>query len=295
MKKILISLNSNSLGDTIGVMPCIEKFISHTSDLVYLKSNLRFNSLFTKSYPMVKFYEEGISFDKTINIDYDFTLPLQTGFAKQFGFMDWEYVKPKVDFIEKQRPIKNKYVAISIHSTSQLKYWNHPLGIESQPLSFYWNELCGLLRKSGLTPVIIEKDEMFGKPPYRNGMPNKANKKLGLSIEETMNYIHHSEFFIGLSSGLSWLAHGMNKKVAMISNFSEDWHEFDLSCENYKRITNKNVCHGCWNKVGIDHTFKHDDWYWCPKHQNTERQFECHTSITPQMVFEEIKDWIIVQ
>ena len=69
MKKILISLNSNSLGDTIGVMPCIEKFISHTSDLVYLKSNPRFNSLFTKSYPMVNFYEEGISFDKTINIE----------------------------------------------------------------------------------------------------------------------------------------------------------------------------------------------------------------------------------
>lgn len=293
MKKILINLYSNSMGDTIGIMPCLEKFISNTTDTVYLKSNPRFNFLFTKSYPMVKFFEEGILFDKEINIEYDFTLPLQTGFAKQLGFMDWKYVQPKVDITEKPRPIKGKYVAISIHSTSQLKYWNHPLGIKSQPLSPYWEELCGLLRKNGLTPVIVEKDEMFGKPPYRNGMPNKANKKLGLSIEETMNYIQHSEFFIGLSSGLSWLAHAMDKKVAMISNFSEDWHEFDLSCENYKRITNKNVCHGCWNLVGVEFPFQHDDWYWCPKHKDTERQFECHTSITPQMVFEEIKNWII--
>jgi autotransporter strand-loop-strand O-heptosyltransferase len=293
MKKILINLDSESLGDTIGVMPCIEKFISNTTDNVYLKSNSRFNSFFTKSYPTVKFFEEGINYDKTIDLEYNFNLPLQTGFAHQLGFMDWEYIQPKIDIIEKPRPIKGKYVTISIHSTSQLKYWNHPLGIKSQPLSPYWDELCGLLRKHNLTPIIVERDEMFGKPPYRNGMPNKANKKFGLSIEETMNYIQHSEFFIGLSSGLSWLAHAMDKKVAMISNFSEDWHEFDLSCENYKRITNKSVCHGCWNMVNKEHSFDISDWYWCPKHKDTERQFECHTSITPQMVFEEIKNWII--
>ena len=293
MKTILINLKSNSLGDTIGIMPCLEKFILNSSDDVYLKSNPKFNSLFTKSYPMVKFFEEGLNYDKTIDLVYNFNLPLQTGFAIQLGFMDWKYIQPKVDIIEQPRPIKNKYVTISIHSTSQLKYWNHPSGLKSQPMSLYWDELCGLLRKHNLTPVIVEKDELFGIPPHRNGMPNKANKKFGLSMEETMNYIQHSEFFIGLSSGLSWLAHAMDKKVAMISNFSEDWHEFDLSCKNYKRITNKSVCHGCWNTVNKEHSFDISDWYWCPKHKDTERQFECHTSITPQMVFEEIKNWII--
>ena len=292
MNTILIILNSTSLGDTIGVMPCIEKYISNTSDNVLVKTNPRYNSLFTKSYPMVKFFEEGMEFDKQITIDYNFNLPLQTGFANQLGFMDWEYVQPKVDVPDSERPIKGKYVTISIHSTSQLKYWNHPLGIKTQPLSPNWNDLCGLLRKNGLTPVIVERDEMFGIPPYRNGMPNKANKKIDLSIDETINYIQHSEFFIGLSSGISWLAHAMDKKVAMISNFSEDWHEFDLSSNNYKRITNKSVCNGCWNKINKDFSFDAGDWYWCPKHRNTERQFECHTSITPEMVFDEIKDWI---
>jgi len=293
MKTILIDLKSNSLGDTIGSIPCVETFISKTSDNVIFKTNSRFNSLFTKSYPTIKFFEEGMSYDKKIDLEYNFNLPLQTGFANQLGFMDWEYIQPKVDIIEKPRPIKNKYVTISIHSTSQLKYWNHPLGVKSQPKSLYWDELCGLLRKNNLTPVIVERDEMFGVPPYRNGMPSKANKKFGLSMEETMNYIQHSEFFIGLSSGLSWLAHAMNKKVAMISNFSEDWHEFDLSCKNYKRITNKSVCHGCWNVVNKEFNFDISDWYWCPKHNGTDKQFECHTSITPEMVFNEIKDWII--
>jgi len=292
MKTILINLKSNSLGDTIGVMPCIEKFVSNTNDVVLLKSNLRFKSLFVNSYPNVKFFEEGMTYDKVIDLEYNFNLPLQTGFARQLGFMNWTYIRPKVDIVKSNRPIKNKYVTISIHSTSQLKYWNHPLGIQSQPFSPYWNELCGMLRKENLTPVIVEKDEMFGFGDYKNGLPSKANKKFGLSFEETMNYIQHSEFFIGLSSGLSWLAHAMGKKVVMISNFSEDWHEFDLSCNDYKRITNKSVCHGCWNKVSKDHSFDISDWYWCPKHKGTDRQFECHTSITPQMVFDEIKDWI---
>ena len=79
----------------------------------------------------------------------------------------------------------------------------------------------------------------------------------------------------------------------MISNFTEDWYEFDLSTPNYKRVTNKEVCHGCWNRVGMDFDFVHEDWYWCPRHKGTERQFECHTAITPEMVYKEIKEWII--
>jgi hypothetical protein len=184
MKTILILLNSTSLGDTIGVMPCIEKFISITTDRVLLKINPKYESLFVNSYPTVQFYRDGMFFDKEIKLDYDFNSPLQTGFANQLGFMDWVYVQPKVDIPESERPIKGKYVTISIHSTSQLKYWNHPLGVKSQPLSPNWNELCGLIRKSGLTPVVIERDEMFGVPPFRNGMPNKANKNLEFHLKK---------------------------------------------------------------------------------------------------------------
>ena len=34
------------------------------------------------------------------------------------------------------------------------------------------------------------------------------------------------------------------------------------------------------------------NWDNCPKYENTNRQFECHTSITPEQVFNKIKDWI---
>jgi hypothetical protein len=40
--------------------------------------------------------------------------------------------------------------------------------------------------------------------------------------------------------------------------------------------------------------FKFDkgDWNWCPEHKGTPRQFECHKSITPEMVINQIKPLI---
>jgi len=292
MKTILIKLLSNSLGDTIAIMPCVDYFIERSSDNVLLQINKNFEFLFRNSFPKIKYFSEDMNFDKKIDLVYNHTKPLQTGYANQLGFIDWSYIRPKVDSFTSDRPIKNKYVSMSIHSTSQLKYWNHKDGISVQPLSPNWSELSGMIRKKGYTPVIIERDEMFGLPPFRNGMPTKAQKVFGISLLDTMNYIHHSEFFIGLSSGLSWLAHAMGKKVCMISNFTEESHEFDLSTNDYVRITNKSICHGCWNQVGKGLYFDNEDWYWCPKHKGTERQFECHTSITPQMVMDKINNWL---
>ena len=102
------------------------------------------------------------------------------------------------------------------------------------------------------------------------------------SMTNTMTTIYNSRFFIGLSSGLSWLAWALETPVVMISNFTEANHEF-----SFHRVTNTSVCHGCWN----DHQYKFDkgDWDWCPVHKGTERQFECHKEITPEMVTEEIK------
>lgn len=206
--------------------------------------------------------------------------------------MNAPYIRPRVLVPDRERPIKNKYVILGVHSTAQLKYWNHPRGKKVQPESLYWNELCRMLRKEGYIPVTIERDELFGSPPYMNSLPTKANNKIGTSLLDSINLMDHCEFFIGLSSGMAWLAHSLGKKVAMISNFTEDWTEFDLTLDDYIRITNKSVCHGCWNKINGEHLFDHYDWYWCPKHKDTDRQFECHTSITPEHVFNEIKKWI---
>jgi autotransporter strand-loop-strand O-heptosyltransferase len=298
MKKCLVELSDASagLGDILVLMPYLEKFrTSYDFEIFFMSKNISLSSLFIDSFPNIRFisHDSEVEYDKRITLVHTkHNLPLQQIFATQLGFMDAPYIRPTVDLPECQRQIKNKYVCISTHSTAQLKFWNHPNGVHDQQFSSNWNDLCSMLRKSGYTPVCVDYYQDFGTSPFYNFVPVKSVKKLGLTLQEVLKLIQHCEFFIGLSSGLTWLAHAAGKPVCMISNFTEDWHEIDLSVSDYIRITNKSVCHGCWNLVGQEFEFNYTDWYWCPRHKDTERQFECHKSITPEMVFEKLKLWI---
>ena len=100
-----------------------------------------------------------------------------------------------------------------------------------------------------------------------------------IDLTERMNQIYHSEFFIGLPSGLSWLSWALNKPTVLISGFSYPYTEF----ETPYRVQNTNVCTGCWN----DDLFDRGNWKWCPKPDKKEL-FECTKSITPDMVMKMI-------
>jgi autotransporter strand-loop-strand O-heptosyltransferase len=285
---------SNSIGDTIASTPYVSEYQKRHNVNVIFNINDPFIFLLNESYENVKFVGRNdiVEYDEKISIDYVFNKSIQGGYAEQLGFENPPYIRPVVSIPELLRPIKNKYIALGVHSTCQVKYWNHPNGLKSQGDATNWNELSSILRKRGYTPVTVEKDEMYGVPPFYNGIPSKSNKQVGKTILEAANIINHSEFYIGLSSGMSWIAHALGKKVVMISNFTEDWNEFDLSLDDYIRITDKSVCHGCWNKINVDFEFNKDDWYWCPLHKDTERQFECHKSISVSDVMEKIEHWL---
>jgi hypothetical protein len=166
VRKVLVFIESFSIGDTVAAVPYVNKFqeVNPTDD-ISISVNDWLIPYFSTVYPDLKFIgkKTGYIFDKIIDLKYDYNKPIQQGYAEQLGFINTPYIRPNILIPNMERPIKNKYVTIGVHSTSQLKYWNHPLGIKSQPLSPYWEELCGLLRKNGLTPVIVEKDEMFVK------------------------------------------------------------------------------------------------------------------------------------
>ena len=282
------------MGDTIASTPYVSEYQKKHDVNVIFNINDPYIFLLNECYENIQFVgrNDVVEYDEKIIIDYVFNKNIQVGYAEQLGFENPPYIRPVVSIPELLRPIKNKYVALGVHSTCQIKYWNHSDGFKSQGDSTNWNELSSILRKRGYTPVTVEKDELYGVPPFFNGVPSKSNKQIGKTLLDAANIISHSEFYIGLSSGMSWVAHALGKKVVMISNFTEDWNEFDLSLEDYIRITNKSVCHGCWNKVNIEHTFDKNDWYWCPLHKGTERQFECHKSITVNDVVEQIKHWL---
>ena len=103
-------------------------------------------------------------------------------------------------------------------------------------------------------------------------------------MEERINEIKHSDLFIGIGSGLSWLAWGTDTPMILISGFSEDYSEF--SDDNMIRIINKEVCTGCFNRYRLDAS----DWNWCPDHKGTPRQFECTKMIGSYPVIKAIKN-----
>ena len=267
-KKVFICFESKSLGDTLAWIPYCEEFrIKYKCEVIV---STFMNSLFEKSYPELKFvgrgvvveniagmFELGWFYDKNKEPQHPVTIPLQQA-ATNILRLEYKEVIPKLDFTPKERPIEQKYVCISIHSTAQLKYWD------------YWQELVDWLVSEGykVLEVSKEKTEL-----------NNLTEVLDKSLPSVMNYLHHAEFYIGLSSGISWLSFAMRKKVFMIANFSTKDHEFQTDCI---RITDESVCHGCWNNPAF--RFNKGDFFWCPNHEDTPQAFECHKSISAERV-----------
>ena len=108
-----------------------------------------------------------------------------------------------------------------------------------------------------------------------------VNKHGNIDFKERISDLRAASAFIGVSSGLSWLAWGCGTPTVLISGFTEKYLEFQ-DCE---RIINTDVCHGCWHT----HRFDPGDWEWCPEHKNSERHFECTKTITSEKVIQSLK------
>ena len=274
-KRVFINFDSRSLGDTISWIPYVLEFKNvHQCDVIV---STHLNHLFREVYPELEFVEPGnvvhnIHGQYNLGWFYDVnkepelpnTIPLQQAATNILG-LPYTEIKPRISYKIYDRPYKEKYITIATNSTAGCKFWTKE----------GWQELINYLHSLGYKVINVSKeDNKF----------NNCEKVKNTAMDYTMNVIHHSEFFIGLSSGLSWLSWAMGKHVVMISNFTESDHEFTSNCT---RITNTNVCNGCWNNP--IHRFDKGDWNWCPVHKGTSRQFECHTSITSEMVINQIK------
>ncbi len=112
-----------------------------------------------------------------------------------------------------------------------------------------------------------------------NHIPHGVEDETGdRSLAERVRWLKHADFFIGLSSGLSWLAWAAGTPVVMIAGFTLPTNEFATPY----RIVNYHTCNSCWNDP--HHRFDHHDFLWCPRHKNTPRQFECTRLITADQV-----------
>ena len=173
------------------------------------------------------------------------------------------------------RKIKEPYVCIAAQSSSQAKYWNNPYG---------WFTVVKFLKDHGYRVLCIDKAPIHGCGLNFNHIPYGAEDFTGdRPLQERVDLIKDADFFVGLSSGLSWLAWGCHVPVVMISGFTHPTNEFATPY----RVINYHTCHSCWNDMRID--FDHYDFLWCPRHKGTDRHFECTRLISAEQVITTIK------
>ena len=262
-ERVFIVFESKSLGDSIAWIPyCLE--MQEVYKCKVIVSTFK-NDLFDSVYPELEFADRGVTvqnikarvelgwfWDKEKEPTHPVTIPLQQA-ASNILALPFKEILPRIAFTPGERPVTNPYICVSTKSTAQCKHW------------YYWPELIQQLKSWGyrVFEMSNEADE-YG-----------AEKLDDTSLQNVMNYLHHADLFIGLSSGISWLNWAIGKHTLMISNFTKADHEFQQDCT---RITNTDVCHGCWNNPVFK--FNKGDWKWCPEHEDSSRQFECHKSIS---------------
>jgi len=280
-KKVLISFDSKSLGDNLAWIPYVEKF--RLINKCKIICSTFFNNLFSEVYSEIQFVSPGSTvYDihaqyniglfkngKEINYEKHPINPLPeplTKVASDILGLEYEELKPT---LKKYNNKKKRQVAIATHSTAQCKYWNNPNG---------WQEVVNYLKSLRYEVILLSREE-DGYMGNRN--PQGVKQHPPGDIEKVIKVIQESEMFIGLSSGLSWIAWACDIPTILISGFTDD----DLEPKNgIYRVINKNVCNGCWSRFDFDA----GDWNWCPEHKGTSRQFECSKSITSDMVIEKI-------
>ena len=176
----------------------------------------------------------------------------------------------RISLSDQRRPIEEPYVCIAVQSTTQSKYWNNPLG---------WRELVLFLKASGYRVICIDQKPVHGTGLVWNHIPHGAEDETGdRPLVERARLLAHATAFVGLSSGLSWLAWAAGTPVVMISGFSHPINEFTTPY----RVINWHTCNSCWNDPRV--RFDHKDFLWCPRHAGTARQFECTRLITAAQV-----------
>jgi autotransporter strand-loop-strand O-heptosyltransferase len=280
-KKVLISFESKSIGDTLAWSPYAIELMKQRNCKVILSTfhNEWFEG--SENYKDIKFIKPGQSVDcdviykigwfrdkdkgwnnSSLSPNQVNLIPLQQTITDILG-LEYKEVNHGLNFKPGKRPIKNKYVVFGPQSTAGCKEW----------VLDNWIELSKLLKSKGYEIMILSLHK------YNIDGVQVNNTR---DWDEVMNCLHHSEFFIGLSSGLSWMNWALNKTTVMIAGFTQDDHECQT---NVIRISN-DVCIKCWNDPVL--VFDAGDWDWCPVYKNTSRQHICQKSITVSQVFNKL-------
>lgn len=212
-----------------------------------------------------KYIEEYSFYDEERHLEHPALIPLQRNASNTLGLEPKE-IRPIYKSKQEGRPIEGKYVCFSeFASADGMKIWNNQKG---------WKTVIEELQRMGYEVVSISKEKTRYDVTKRNG---------DHSLDDRIWYLNHCEFFIGMSSGLSWLAWAAGAKTVIISGHTKEWYE---PKEDVVRVINKDVCNGCHNDPEHADKFCCYHFMFCPSGKN----FICTRSISPKMVMDAIKE-----
>lgn len=228
-KTVFIKMDGHALGDNLAWIQYVEDFRIKWSCNVICSTF--WNKLFIKSYPNILFVEPNTTIHNIyaqyyvgahkssgaysqFNVD---EIPLQVAASSILGLEQKERRPFIGKFLENSKPrISGRYVCLSEHASHEKKMWREPGG---------WQGIVDYLNSVGIAVVVVSKE------------PTTLNNVINLTgdapIEDRMLDIYHSECYLGVSSGLSWLAWAIGSKVIMISDGTPKWHEFNEDCKRF--------------------------------------------------------------
>jgi autotransporter strand-loop-strand O-heptosyltransferase len=294
-KEVLIQFPIGTLGDILAWFPYAARFGREKKCKLICAMSPLIIPLLRDGYPDILFVDHdqlveqniparvyatyclGLFFDDSDNIwqPTDFR---HVGLHRTAGYIlgvDPLEEPPRLALPDESRPIPEPYVCIAVQSSTQCKHWNNPDG---------WRGVVSFFRNAGYRVICIDQKPFGGAGMVWTHIPHGAEDETGdRPLTERARWLRHAAAFVGLSSGLSWLAWAAGAPVVMISGFTHPTNEFSTPY----RVINWHACNSCWNDVR--ERFDHKDFLWCPRHAGTPRQFECTRLITAENVIATIK------
>ena len=278
-KHVFIDLSFGALGDSVAWLPAAVRFFAkwQCKGIVCMKPE--HIEMFRECYPEIQFVTPS---DETTNMStrcyarygvavfgygaddlevLDFRFNNLIRHAEMILGMEPDNAPPKITTGSGEIPNElagKPYVCIATRASRSCKEYHFKNG---------WKIICDRLKERGFIPVCIDGDNI-------NIPEEGAADMTGMRpLAERVTLLRGASFFIGLPSGLSWLAWACGIPVILISGFTDSYVEFDTP---YRVSPPPGVCHGCWGTR--DH--RNSDFDVCV----AGRENECTKSITPYMV-----------
>jgi autotransporter strand-loop-strand O-heptosyltransferase len=268
---VMFKMTHKTLGDCIAYMSQVQRFVELHKCKPVIYAQTWFNELFKDAYPDYMFCDDesqfdtlplyatyflGILFDKKYQHEWNKVPYQQCGLqdiaGNILGLDTHVDPEPPHVLVTKNLERDKPYVAISYSGSKACKLWWNPFG---------WEKIIDYLKCRGFDVVCIDKERCVGMPGSFYHKPSGVIDLTGdMPLQERVNQISGAAFFIGMASGLSWLAWACRKPVIMISGFSRPEMEFYTP---YRVYNEENLCNDCWGDTTIP--FYHHAWDWCPR------------------------------